>query len=246
MAALLGLFTGVLAFIPNIGAIVSGVLMVAVGFSRRDRHQGLWAIFVYFFVQNIDGYLVVPYRAPDGRPRAGPGAGGAAVLRRVVRVPGAAAGRPDRRDAQGDARGAGRARATRRSTDARSAPDRAAAERARPRRSCALLLRLHLRRAASLDHLADADVESRARLLGGRQPGGGGSRRKPSSRGMRNHVAAAFAASLQRFGEARHDLRRRAAARPALRVEHRAVGERPDIIDAAPRPAARWSRRRRP
>ena len=33
MAGLLGLVTGVLAFIPNIGAITSGVLMIAVGFS---------------------------------------------------------------------------------------------------------------------------------------------------------------------------------------------------------------------
>ena len=62
MAALLGLLTGLLAFIPNIGAIVSGVLMVAVGFSAGTG-EGLWAIFVYFFVQNVDGYLVVPYIA---------------------------------------------------------------------------------------------------------------------------------------------------------------------------------------
>ena len=62
MAALLGLVTGVLAFIPNIGAITSGVLMVAVGFSAGP-HQGVYAIFVYFFVQNIDGYFVVPYIA---------------------------------------------------------------------------------------------------------------------------------------------------------------------------------------
>jgi len=62
MAGLLGLVTGVLAFIPNIGAITSGVLMIAVGFSA-GAHQGVWAIFVYFFVQNIDGYLVVPYIA---------------------------------------------------------------------------------------------------------------------------------------------------------------------------------------
>lgn len=62
MAALLGLVTGVLAFIPNIGAIISGVLMVAVGFSA-GAHEGFYAIFVYFFVQNIDGYLVVPYIA---------------------------------------------------------------------------------------------------------------------------------------------------------------------------------------
>ena len=62
MAALLGLLTGLLAFLPNIGAIVSGVLMVAVGFSAGPN-AGLWAIFVYFFVQNVDGYLVVPYIA---------------------------------------------------------------------------------------------------------------------------------------------------------------------------------------
>jgi predicted PurR-regulated permease PerM len=62
MAALLGLVTGVLAFIPNIGAITSGVLMVAVGFSAGP-HEGVYAIFVYFFVQNIDGYVVVPYIA---------------------------------------------------------------------------------------------------------------------------------------------------------------------------------------
>ena len=62
MAALLGLVTGVLAFIPNIGAITSGVLMVAVGFSAGTP-TGFYAIGVYFFVQNIDGYLVVPYIA---------------------------------------------------------------------------------------------------------------------------------------------------------------------------------------
>ena len=62
MAALLGLITGLLAFIPNIGAIVSGLLMVAVGFSAGPE-QGVWAIIVYFLVQNIDGYLVLPYIA---------------------------------------------------------------------------------------------------------------------------------------------------------------------------------------
>lgn len=62
MAPLLGLITGLLAFIPNIGAITSGVLMVAVGFSAGTS-QGLWAIAIYFFVQNVDAYLVVPYIA---------------------------------------------------------------------------------------------------------------------------------------------------------------------------------------
>lgn len=62
MAALLGLITGLLAFIPNIGAIASGLLMVAVGFSA-GTDEGIWAIIVYFLVQNIDGYLVLPYIA---------------------------------------------------------------------------------------------------------------------------------------------------------------------------------------
>ena len=62
MAGLLGLVTGVLAFIPNIGAITSGVLMVAVGFSA-STNQGIWCIVVYFLVHNIDAYVVVPYVA---------------------------------------------------------------------------------------------------------------------------------------------------------------------------------------
>jgi predicted PurR-regulated permease PerM len=62
MAALLGLLTGLLAFVPNIGAIVSGVLMVAVGFSAGSD-AGLWAIATYFIVQTIDGYVIVPYVA---------------------------------------------------------------------------------------------------------------------------------------------------------------------------------------
>jgi predicted PurR-regulated permease PerM len=62
MAGLLGLVTGVLAFIPNIGAITSGILMIAVGFSAGYGH-GIWCIIVYFLVHNIDAYLVVPYVA---------------------------------------------------------------------------------------------------------------------------------------------------------------------------------------
>jgi len=62
MAGLLGLVTGVLAFIPNIGAISSGVLMIAVGFSAGYGH-GIWCIVVYFLVHNIDAYLVVPFVA---------------------------------------------------------------------------------------------------------------------------------------------------------------------------------------
>ena len=62
MAALLGLLTGLLAFIPNIGAIVSGVLIVLAGFSV-STDAGLWAIGVYVIVQVVDGYLIVPYVA---------------------------------------------------------------------------------------------------------------------------------------------------------------------------------------
>jgi predicted PurR-regulated permease PerM len=62
MAALLGTLTGLLAFIPNIGAIVSGVLLVLVGFSQSTE-SGLWAIGVYLVVQTVDGYLIVPYVA---------------------------------------------------------------------------------------------------------------------------------------------------------------------------------------
>ncbi|HWK36891.1 AI-2E family transporter [Sphingomonas sp.] len=59
MALLLGIITGMLAFIPNIGAITSGVLMVAVGFSA-GTYTGIAAIVIYFLVQNIDGYVVIP------------------------------------------------------------------------------------------------------------------------------------------------------------------------------------------
>jgi len=59
MALLLGIITGILAFIPNIGAFISGVLMVSVGFSA-GADQGLWAIIIYFSVQTFDGYVLIP------------------------------------------------------------------------------------------------------------------------------------------------------------------------------------------
>ena len=70
MAALLGLLTGLLAFLPNIGAIISGALIILVGFSA-GVDVGLYAIFVYFVVQMVDGYLIVPMvakRAVDLAP----------------------------------------------------------------------------------------------------------------------------------------------------------------------------------
>ena len=59
MAALLGILTGLLAFIPNLGALISGILMALVGFSVGVE-TGIAAIIVYFVVQTFDGYVVIP------------------------------------------------------------------------------------------------------------------------------------------------------------------------------------------
>ena len=59
LAALLGILAGLLAFVPNIGALISGALMIMVGFSGGPD-MGFYTIIVYFVVQTIDGYVVVP------------------------------------------------------------------------------------------------------------------------------------------------------------------------------------------
>jgi predicted PurR-regulated permease PerM len=59
MAALLGLLTGLLAFLPNIGAPISGALTILVGFSG-GMEMGIYTVIVYFTVQIVDGYLIVP------------------------------------------------------------------------------------------------------------------------------------------------------------------------------------------
>jgi predicted PurR-regulated permease PerM len=59
MAGLLGLLTGLLAFLPNIGAPISGLLMVLVGFSGGTA-MGVYCIIVYVVVQTVDGNLIVP------------------------------------------------------------------------------------------------------------------------------------------------------------------------------------------
>ena len=59
MALVLGIIAAILAFVPNIGAFVTGALMVAVGFSG-GMHTGLWALGTWAFVQSVDGYVVVP------------------------------------------------------------------------------------------------------------------------------------------------------------------------------------------
>ncbi|MDE2403830.1 MAG: AI-2E family transporter [Sphingomonadales bacterium] len=70
MAGLLGLISGLLAFLPNIGAPISGALMIMVGFSG-GTNMGLYCIVIYIVVQTIDGNVVVPMvakRAADLAP----------------------------------------------------------------------------------------------------------------------------------------------------------------------------------
>jgi len=59
MAMLLGILTFMLAFLPNIGAIISGVLITMVGFSVDVQH-GLFAIGIYFAVQTVESYFITP------------------------------------------------------------------------------------------------------------------------------------------------------------------------------------------
>jgi putative permease len=65
--ALLGLLTGLLAFLPNIGAPISGALMVLVGFSG-GTDMGIYCIIVYVVVQTVDGNLIVPMVAKQAPP----------------------------------------------------------------------------------------------------------------------------------------------------------------------------------
>ncbi|MCP6362647.1 AI-2E family transporter, partial [Klebsiella pneumoniae] len=59
MAALLGLIAGVLAFLPNIGAAISGTLIILVGFSG-GVNMGLYCMGVYSVVLGIEGNVIVP------------------------------------------------------------------------------------------------------------------------------------------------------------------------------------------
>ncbi|MDE2303300.1 MAG: AI-2E family transporter, partial [Sphingomonadales bacterium] len=70
MAALLGLISGMLAFLPNIGAPISGLLMILVGFSGGPTMAG-YCLLVYIVVQGVDGNIIVPMvakRAADLAP----------------------------------------------------------------------------------------------------------------------------------------------------------------------------------
>jgi predicted PurR-regulated permease PerM len=59
MSLVLGIIAGVMAFIPNIGAFITGALIIAVGFSG-GVHTGFWGLGVWAVVQAFDGYVVVP------------------------------------------------------------------------------------------------------------------------------------------------------------------------------------------
>jgi predicted PurR-regulated permease PerM len=71
LAAVLGLVTGLLAFIPTLGALISGVLIVLVGFSGGVE-TGLWAIGVYLAVQFADNFVnpLIEKKAVDIAPAA--------------------------------------------------------------------------------------------------------------------------------------------------------------------------------
>jgi len=59
MALLLGIIDAILAFIPNIGSFITGVLMTAVGFSA-GVDTGIAALIAWFVIQTFDGYVVIP------------------------------------------------------------------------------------------------------------------------------------------------------------------------------------------
>jgi predicted PurR-regulated permease PerM len=60
LAPLLGLIAGILAFIPNIGAFISGALIVLVGFSVGTE-TGLAALAVYLVLQFVEGNFITPF-----------------------------------------------------------------------------------------------------------------------------------------------------------------------------------------
>ena len=55
----LGLLAGLLAFIPNIGPILSAIPAVAVAFAQRPV-LALWVLLLYVVVQTVESYLITP------------------------------------------------------------------------------------------------------------------------------------------------------------------------------------------
>ncbi len=70
LAGVLGVVSGLLAFIPTLGAMISGAIIVAVGFSA-GTNEGLWAVGIYLAVQMLEGNVLTPLiekRAVDLAP----------------------------------------------------------------------------------------------------------------------------------------------------------------------------------
>ena len=105
MAGLLGLVTGVLAFIPNIGAITSGLLMIAVGFSASSGQGVLVHHRLFPGAQHRCLCRCAVRRPAHRRPGACRLARDAAADGRAFRDPGPAFRRPDPGDSES---GAGR------------------------------------------------------------------------------------------------------------------------------------------
>ena len=165
MAALLGLLTGILAFLPNIGAIISGVLIILIGFSE-GVNTGLWAIAVYLIVQIARLSDRPLCGEEDGRSRPRSGARRAGHLRRSVRDHGP---RP-RRSSGGDDEGGARPEIGRRRSGRGGNP--AAAPRAR-------LTALNSLRAAIAP---DGDAPSGRRAARARPQGASHSRLRAATR----------------------------------------------------------------
>ena len=236
---------------PTSARSPAGVLMVAVGFSAGP-HQGVYAIFVYFFVQNIDGYLVVPVHRPaHGRPRARRGARHAAADGRAVRDPRRAVRRPDPGDAEG---GAGRSQQA--AGGARKAKGRRSSPASAYCCGCCLLLLLPLLHAAAACCIIAAPPRHdlpHAHLEGQRAVLGEARRRRAVREGQPlRHGEAIFAAFLHpghRLGEAGEHLvhGERLRRRRGFRCCRTPCRRRPSAHNrAAPRRRGRSARPCRP
>ena len=169
-------------------------------------------------------------RPADGRPGAGAGAGGAIAVRGVVRADGAAAGRPDRRDDQGQPGGIRQAQAAERMAapgDGRQAcpPARASGFGPAAAALCSCCCCATMRRAS---RTTSTTWTSKIRsLLGGIRPAAAGGAIGQVGRDA-DRVAAALLHLLQRLGEAGNDLaddhRRGAAAVGRCRTPCRRSG----------------------
>lgn len=57
---MLGLLTGLLHFIPNIGAIIASVPAILLGLMAGGPMKAVYVIAVYVFVQNLEGFVLTP------------------------------------------------------------------------------------------------------------------------------------------------------------------------------------------